>query len=279
MKETTPKENIYSKLKLVNCLNNKMIDRLNSKYLSLGLQMKQIKVDKYGNELIGKDPKEIIGQKRDRKGFNSLNKFLFGYYGKKKFNVLHENYEKEKKSIFDFNPEDKICTRKCLSQLKDSLNKIKIDCEYMANKNSKIETDEYKEVVLKFISQFKKYITNEQYIFLYNKWKNELLKVRGTDLFNFDKINNINNWKVSILKCFKSEIVLYGICNIYDGVIKGSKFVNDNKIKLIEDSEEKEEKKIIESDDDNDSEDDNYNDSSSESELTDKTLERNIINS
>ena len=26
--------------------------------------MKQIKVDKYGNELIGKDPKEIIGQKR-----------------------------------------------------------------------------------------------------------------------------------------------------------------------------------------------------------------------
>ena len=67
MKETTPKENIYSKLKLVNCLNNKMIDRLNSKYLSLGLQMKQIKVDKYGNELIGKDPKEIIGQKRDRK--------------------------------------------------------------------------------------------------------------------------------------------------------------------------------------------------------------------
>ena len=55
--------------------------------------------------------------------------------------------------------------------------------------------------------------------------------------------------------------------------------MNDNKINLIEDSEEKEEKKIIESDDDNHSEDDNDNDFSLDSELTDKTLERNIINS
>ena len=278
MKETTPKENIFSKLTFVNGLNDKMIARLNSRYSTLGLKMKQIKVDKYGNELVEEDPKKLLGIKRDRKGFNSYNEFLFGYYGKKKYDILNENFEKEKKFIFDFDPNDKKCTRKCLSQLKDSLNKIKIDCEYMANKNSKIETDDYKEVVLKFIYQFKKYITNEQYIFLYNKWKDELLKVRGTDLFNFDKINNINNWKVSILKCFKSEIVLYGICNIYDGVIKGSKFVNDKKIKLIEDSEEKkEEKKVIESDDVNDNDDDN--ESSLDSELTEKTLEKNMINS
>ena len=279
MKETTPKENIYSKLSFVNCLTDKMITRLNSRYSTLGLKMKLIKVDKYGNELTEDDPKKVLGRKRDRKLLNPYNKFLFGYYGKKKYDILKENFEKEKKLIFDFDPNDKICTRKCLSQLKDSLNKIKIDCEYMANKNSKIETDEYKAVVLKLIYQFKKYITNEQYTFLYNKWKNELLKVRGTDLFNFDKINNINNWKVSILKCFKSEIVLYGICNIYDGVIKGSKFVNDSKIKLIEDSDEKEEKKVIESDDASESDDVNENDSSSDSELTDKSLERNIINS
>ena len=140
----------------------------------------------------------------------------------------------------------------------------------MANKNSKIETDEYKSVVLNFIAKFRNYITNDQYKFLYNKWKNELLKVRGTDLFNFDKINNIINWKVSILKCFKSEIVLYGICNIYDEVISGNKFVNDNKVKFGEESDEKEEEKAYESED---------KDESSDSELSEKAFEGNIINS
>ena len=272
MKETTPKQNIYSKLNFVNYLTDKEISRLNSKYLSSGLQMKQIKVDEYGKEIIEENSKrKILGRKRDRKDFNSYNKFLSHYYGKQQFDILNQNYEKEKKMIFDFDPEDKICTRKCLSLLKDSLNEIKIDCEYMANKNSKIETDEYKSVVLIYISQFRKYITSKQYTFLYNKWKNELLKVRGTDLFNFDKINNINNWKVSILRCFKSEIVLYAICNVYDEVIKGKKFVSDNKIKLVEDSEEKEEEKIDESEE--------VNDSSSDSEITEKSFEENIINS
>ena len=272
MSVTKQKEIIYSKLDFVNCLTDREISKLNSRYLSLGLQMKQVKVDRYGKE-IGKEDseKKELGRKRKRKDFNDYYKFLSGYYGKRKFEILNKIYENEKKLIFNFNPEDKICTRKCLSMLKDSLNKIKVDCLYMANKNYKIETDEYKAVVLKYILQFRKYITNEQYTFLYNKWKNELLKVRGTDLFNFDKINNIINWKVSILKCFKSEIVLYAICNIYDRLIKGSNFQIDNQIKLEEDVDEKEEIKLSESEEDN-----VY---SSDSELTEKSLERNIINS
>jgi len=268
MRETIPKQNIYSKVDFVNCLTDKEISRLNNKYLHYGLQMKQIKVDKFGNEISKKQ--KILGKKRERKEYNSLDKFLFGYYGQEEFYLLNQNFEKEEKKLFDFDPEDRICTRKCLSHLKDSLNEIKIDCEYMANKNSKIETDEYKSVVLNFIAKFRNYITNEQYKFLYNKWKNELLKVRGTDLFNFDKINNIINWKVSILKCFKSEIVLYGICNIYDEVISGNKFVNDNKVKFGEESDEKEEEKAYESED---------KDESSDSELSEKAFEGNIINS
>jgi hypothetical protein len=145
----------------------------------------------------------------------------------------------------------------------------------MDNKNSKIETDEYKIAVLKYISKFKNYITNEQYAYLQNKWKNEMLKVRGTDLFNYDKINDIRNWKVSILKCFKSEIILYGLCNIYDGIINGNKFVKEKngknifKIKLEENN--KEEEKIDESDD--------INEQSSDSDLTEKSFEENMINS
>ena len=268
MKETIPKQNIYSKVDFVNCLTDKEISRLNNKYLHYGLQMKQIKVDKFGNEISKKQ--KILGKKRERKEYNSLDKFLFGYYGQEEFYLLNQNFEKEEKKLFDFDPEDRICTRKCLSHLKDSLNEIKIDCEYMANKNSKIETDEYKSVVLKFIAKFRKYITKDQYEFLYNKWKNELLKVRGTDLFNLDKINNIINWKVSILKCFKSEIVLYGICNIYDGIIAGNKFVIETKPKLEEENDIREEEKVYESED---------NEQSSDSELSEKTFEGNMINS
>ena len=51
MKETIPKQNIYSKVDFVNCLTDKEISRLNNKYLHYGLQMKQIKVDKFGNEI------------------------------------------------------------------------------------------------------------------------------------------------------------------------------------------------------------------------------------
>ena len=147
----------------------------------------------------------------------------------------------------------------------------------MANNNSKIETDEYKMNVLNYIARYKQYITKEQYNYLYNKWKNELLKIRGTDLFNFDKINKIENWKVSILKCFKSEISLYSVCNVYDGVICGKKFVKEkfniigfNSMDNKEKEKEKEEEKL------NDSED--Y-DESSDSDISEKTFEGNIINS
>ena len=265
---------IYSKIKVVNALTDKMIDKLNSKYSSKGLQMKQIIVDKYGKEITKPlSSKRLLGKKRDRMEYDSLANFLYSYYGKEQFILLNQTWEKEKK-ILDFDPEDAKCTRKCLSHLKDSLNTIKVDCENMDNKNLKIETDEYKIAVLKYIAKFKNYITNEQYTYLQSKWKNEMLKVRGTDLFNYDKINDIRNWRVSILKCFKSEIILYGLCNIYDGIINGNKFVKEKngknifKIKL---EDKNEEEKVEESD--------NIDEQSFDSDLTEKSFEENMINS
>ena len=265
---------IYSKIKVVNALTDKMIDKLNSKYSSKGLQMKQIIVDKYGKEITKPlSSKRLLGKKRDRMEYDSLANFLYSYYGKEQFILLNQTWEKEKK-ILDFDPEDAKCTRKCLSHLKDSLNTIKVDCENMDNKNLKIETDEYKIAVLKYIAKFKNYITNEQYTYLQSKWKNEMLKVRGTDLFNYDKINDIRNWRVSILKCFKSEIILYGLCNIYDGIINGNKFVkeiNGKNIFKIKLEDKKEEEKIEESD--------NIDEQSFDSDLTEKSFEENMINS
>ena len=81
-----------------------------------------------------------------RKGFNALDHFLYSYYGKEKFVLLNQSLESESK-LFDFNSEnseDKMCPKKCLRVLIDYLNSIKVDCDYMANKNYTYETDEYK---------------------------------------------------------------------------------------------------------------------------------------
>ena len=60
------------------------------------------------------------------------------------------------------------------------------------------------------------------------------------------------------------------IGNIYDGIIAGNKFVIETKPKLEEESDEKEEEKVYESED---------NEQSSDSELSEKTFEGNMINS
>ena len=280
MSNQTNKTSIYSKLNLFNCLNEKEIKRLNNRYYTLGLCIKQVKVDQNGNEINKEKPKEnVLGKKRLRKGFNALDHFLYSYYGKEKFVLINQSLESESK-LFDFNSEnseDKMCPKKCLRVLIDYLNSIKVDCDYMANKNYTYETDEYKAVILKYIAKFKKFLTDAQYNKLQNKWKNELLKVKGTDLFNFDKINDIINWKVSILKCFKSEIILYAFCNIFDGIISGKKIETEsggkNVFKVLQESfEDKKEK-------DSKSEEDDINEASSDSDLTEKTLDENMINS
>ena len=95
-------QNIYSKINCVNCLTDKMMNKLNEKYCCSGLQMKQVIVDKYGKEIVEKtSSKRLLGKKRDRGGYDSLSTFLYSYYGKEKFILLNQNYEKEKK-LFDF---------------------------------------------------------------------------------------------------------------------------------------------------------------------------------
>ena len=80
MSNQANKTSIYSKLNLVNCLNEKEIKRLNSRYNTLGLCIKQVKVDQNGNEINKEKPKEnVLGKKRLRKGFNALDHFLYSY--------------------------------------------------------------------------------------------------------------------------------------------------------------------------------------------------------
>ena len=255
---------LLSKIAFVNALTPKEISTLNSRYMKLGLHIKQVVVDSYGNEK-NKKESSLLSKKRKRKQYNSLNKFLYNYYGKeelpsttKKFKTYNKKYLSDKENNNNYSKED-------LSELSQALNSIKKDLKTIEYKNCTIETDEFKLIIVDYISKFKKYISKEQYSFLIKKWKIELSTIKGIDFLDFNKFDDFMNWKVSILKSLKSEITLYALCNICENIINEKKIINENKNiekninnEKIQQNEQKKESSDSESSDvDDDIEDNN----------------------
>ena len=83
-------------------------------------------------------------------------------------------------------------------------------------------------MIIEYIGTFKKYISKAQYSELFNKWKNENMKIKGVDPFNN---NDLEDFKIPILKAFKSEIVLLVTTNLL------------GKEKIDDESEKKDEEK------------------------------------
>ena len=262
-------QKIFTKIKFVNALTSKEISILNTRYMNLGLHIKQVVVDSFGEEEIKKKSSyiDLLGKKRNRKEFNSLNSFLYNYYGKEKL-LSNKKYKEYKNSNLSEKENNKKYSKEELSELLNALNSIKKDVETIEYKNCVIETDEFKLIIIDYISKFRKYISKEEYSFLLKKWKNELSKIKGIDLFDFNKIDNFMNWKISILKGLKSEIVLYAISNICDNLIKG-KNNNNNVNKNIENNINNE--KMKRNEEENKKE-------SSDSELSDDEIEENNFN-
>jgi hypothetical protein len=268
-------ENLISKIEFVNALTHKEITTLNSKYLDLGLYIKQVIVDYYGNEINENKSFNLLGKKRERKTFNYLNDFLQKYYGEDDLSSISKStintHKKRKISDIEAN---KKCSTGEISELRNNLNSIKEDCQKIEYKNCKIEADEFKSKIIDYILKIKKYLSKEQYSFLFNKWKNEYSKIKGVNIINFEKINNILNWKIPILKAFKSEMILYAMCNVCDNYVKRHSDNDSNNNKSEEEEPESEEKKInnlkyIEEKKENES---------SDSDLSDFTDEENSFN-
>lgn len=223
-------EKIFTKIEFVNALTPKEISNLNARYMALGLSLKQVVVDNFGNEKeISDNNKNFLGKKRKRKEFNSLNDFLNKYYRDDELLSLNNHFKKYKKYNLSENESHKKYSNEELLELLNSLNAIKEDCKKIEYRNCAIETNEFKSKIIDYILKFKKYISKEQYSLLFNKWRNELSKIKGVDLFDFNTNNNLLNWKVSILKAFKSEVALYGISNLCKNSIKIENDINENK--------------------------------------------------
>ena len=97
--------NLFTKITLVNTLNLKEIELLNEKYCELGLFIKQVRVDKYGNE---KSPNELLNEDSDDLDFNLLkrkrksqrhsNLSLQEFFNKyENFDLFEENNKPKKK--------------------------------------------------------------------------------------------------------------------------------------------------------------------------------------
>lgn len=231
-------EKLITKIEFVNALTQKEISSLNDRYLSLGLNIKQIIVDNYGNEIYREkcSSSELLGKKRNRKNFDSLQDFLLRYYGEDEINKSSKKCKKD---------EDDKYSKKELLELKNGLNSLKEECKKIEYKICKIETNEFKAKVIDYILKYKQYLRKEDYSHLFNKWKNELSKIKGIDVLNFNNMNDLYNWKVPILKAFKSEIILYAVCNIFESKINGKRSIiekqseDNNNNNLVEEEEKK----------------------------------------
>ena len=270
-------ENLISKIEFVNALTHKEITALNSKYLDLGLYIKQVIVDYYGKEKNENKSFNFLGKKRERKSFHYLNDFLQKYYGEDDLSSISKStINTHKKRKVSDNEVNKKCSTEEISELRNNLNSIKEDCQKIEYKNCKIEADEFKSKIVDYILKIKKYLSKEQYSFLFNKWKNELSKIKGIDISNFEKINNILNWKIPILKAFKSEMVLYAMCNVCDEYVKRhSSNCNINNENENEEDESKIDEKKINSHKYTEEKKENE---SSDSDLSDFTDEENSFN-
>jgi hypothetical protein len=236
---------IFSKIEFVNALTQKEMSHLNKKYLYLGLNIKQVVVDNYGNEKNKKKSSfsDLLSKKRYRNHFNSLKDFLYKYYGKED-SLSVKKIKKNKSRKLSGNDSTKKISQEELFELKNGLYSIKEDCKRIDYKICLTEDNDLKSKIIHYILQFRKYISNEQYSFLFDKWKNELSKIKGVNLFNSDENNNLFNWKISILKSFKSEIILYSMCNICDHLLNGEKVFVEDKNMISVDKMKNEEKKM-----------------------------------
>lgn len=253
---------IFAKIQLVNALTKKEIAKLNEKYKELGLFIKQIEVDINGNEIHQNEflsKNNLLHKKRRLKKHSmTLQEFYDKYYSypknkKSKNKRIKKNNNESSVSDSINQNENEYASKEEIKQLINNIKETYNDCQNIDIKKSKIDDEGFKELIIKFINKYSKYISDKQYTDLFNKWKNKNWIIKG---FNNMDVNSLYNWKIPILKGFKSEIALFATSNVL------LKQIGENNSNGQEKDENQKDKKINE--DDKDDEEDS-DDSKSES--------------
>lgn len=235
--------NIFTKIQLVNALTQKEFDILNEKYKELGLFIRQVQVDSFGNEIFQNENIFLNKKRRLKKSTKTIKEFYEKYYFNdkkkkpKKSNKNNKNKENKNSSYDSSDNENINCNKKELRNLNDNLKDLYKECQNINIKRNKLDDENYKKNIIRYILKFSKYITEKQYKELFSKWKNENYTIIG---FNFSDVNNLYNWKLPILKAFKSEIVLIASTNLLGKQIGEENNPDDNINDGRNDNDEKE---------------------------------------
>jgi hypothetical protein len=213
--------------------------------------MKQVKVDIFGNELFtNNDINAKAKEKRRKRAMMTLKEFYNKYYyvptlaNKKKTKKLLQKKKKRGKIEFnesidysDMNEESSV-DEEYLKNLRKNLKDIYNDIQNIEYKDCKITDNNFKEKVIDYILKFRNFVSDKQYLKLLNKWKNELITIKGVNPLDQDSLNDLSTWKMPILKGLKSEIALVAISNIISRQL-GEEEIANSEEKIENKSEEK----------------------------------------
>ena len=241
--------NLFAKIQIVNALTKSELGKLNEKYSELGLFIKQVRVDEYGNEISENEllpsDNNVLNKKRKRvlkKSTMTLEEFCNKYYdnNSKKSKKINDN-----KSISNDSIDDYKCSIEELKDLNKNLIETYNDCQNIDMKKCKIDEKDFPDKIIDYIKKFSKFLSKQQYADLFQKWKNKNFEIKG---FNEIDVNNINNWKIPVLKGFKSEMILIASSNVLNKKIREKdNNKEDSDINEEKEEEENEEKKDEES--------------------------------
>ena len=227
---------LFTKIKLSNPLTKIEIRKLNDKYREFRLNIKQVIVDKNGDEIPEKesieyDPKTNRPKRHIKKPL-TIKELYYKYHTPKK------NFKKNPKNQrrkFAEKSKDIPCSKKELQEISSDISLILRKNEQIDFKNCKLDTQEFRLKIINYINNFKKFLPKEIYEIQFLKFKNKAMEFKGMDLSNPETVNDLINWPSNILKSFKSLIYVLAVKFNLDVMIKGNEnnmdlnqIINDN---------------------------------------------------
>ena len=232
-------KNIFSKIMLVNNLTLKDIQKLNEKYQELGLFIKQVRVDNFGNQKSKNDEinKNFISKKRILKRHSKMTlEQLYNKY------FCYDPFQNKRENLRLFSNElgsEELCDIIELKEIIRNIQDLHQDYEKLKTKRCFINKMKFKEKIIMYIQKFNKYLNSEIYPKIYSQMREKALL-----FIEPNKVDDLSEWTVPLLKEFKAEMEIAAISNIIKNKIGKS---NDEK-KEDNKPKEKEEKQKIEKD-------------------------------
>ena len=229
-------KNIFSKIDIVNNYTLEEINKLNDKYKEMGLFIKLVRVDNYGKEKSPSDliSKNFISRKRllKRHSKMTIEQLYYKYFCVDSFSEKSKNL----RSFSKLKGEDELCDIEGYKELQKNINEIHEDFQKLENKKCRIKKNDFKEKIMNYIQRFNKYLTSRQYTDIYNKFKE-----KSMFYVELNKIDDLYEWPIPLLKEFKAEIEILAIKNNLNKNLGKDIYENEKSKSEKEDKEKDEE--------------------------------------